>query len=148
MPEERDPSGLPEATVARGRRARISAVWIIPALALLVAVGIAVNRIRNEGPTIIIVFASAEGIEAGKTPIKYKDVAIGLVSSVQLTSDHSRVEVIAKMAKSAEGLMVEDAKFWVVGARITLSGVSGLGTLLPGNYIGFEVGTSKTAQRR
>ena len=43
--------------------------------------------------------------------------------------------------------MVEDAKFWVVRPRISLSGVSGLSTLLSGNYIGFEAGTS-TAKAR
>ena len=52
------------------------------------------------------------------------------------------------MAKSAAGLMVEDAKFWVVRPRITLSGISGLGTLLSGNYIGFEVGKSEKEQRK
>jgi paraquat-inducible protein B len=57
------------------------------------------------------------------------------------------VEVTAKIAKSAEGLIVEDATFWVVEPRVTLSGVSGLGTLLSGNYIGFEVGKSKKKPR-
>src|SRR5262249_44134099 len=48
--------------------------------------------------------------------------------------------------KSAAGLMVEDARFWVVKPRVTLSGISGLGTLLSGNYIGFEAGTSQNRQ--
>ena len=77
-------------------------------------IGIAVQRIRSEGPTITIVFKAAEGIEAGKTFIKYKDVNIGQVTAVQLTEDYQKVEVTAKIAKSAAGLMVEDAKFWVV----------------------------------
>jgi paraquat-inducible protein B len=54
----------------------------------------------------------------------------------------------AKIDKSAAGLMVEDAKFWVVEPRVTLSGVSGLGTLLSGNYIGFEIGKSDKPQRK
>ena len=72
---------------------------------------------------------------------------IGQVTAVQLSPDHSKVEVTAKIAKSAAGLMVEDAKFWVVEPRVTLSGVSGLGTLLSGNFIGFEVGKSDKQQR-
>ena len=147
MPDDPGAPNLPEATVVPRRRARISAVWIIPIVALLIAAGIGINRIRNEGPTITIVLKSAEGIEAGKTFVKYKDVNIGQVTSVQLTRDYSRVEVKAKIIKSAEGLMVEDATFWVVAARITLSGVSGLATLLSGNYIGFEVGQSKKSAR-
>ena len=141
-----DIPSLPQATVERGRRGRISVVWIIPILAAVVAIGIAVQRILSEGPTITIVLPVAQGIEAGKTVIKYKDVNIGQVTAVRLTPDYSKVEVTAKMAKSADGLMVEDAKFWVVEPRVTLSGVSGLGTLLSGNYIGFEAGKSTRSQ--
>jgi paraquat-inducible protein B len=147
MADPSDPSSIPQATVVPQRRARISVIWIIPILAAVVAVGIAVQRIMNEGPTITIVFKAAEGLEAGKTTIKYKNVNIGQVTKVELSPDHSKVVVKAKMAKSAADLMVEDAKFWVVEARVTLSGVSGLGTLLSGNYIGFEIGKSKTERR-
>ena len=88
----------------------------------------------------------AEGIEAGKTFIRYKDVRIGLVSAVELSEDYSKVLVKAKIAKHAAGLMVADAKFWVVEPRISLSGVSGLSTLLSGNYIGFQAGKSSESQ--
>ena len=143
MAELIDGQNLPRATLTSKRRGRLSAVWLIPLFAALVAVGIAVNRILNEGPTITILFKSAEGVEAGKTFIKYKDVKIGEVSAVELHDDFSKVLVTAKIDKHAEGLMVKDAKFWVVQPRVTLSGVSGLGTLLSGNYIGFEMGKSK-----
>jgi len=143
MADSSDPQGVPQATVVPQRRARISIVWIIPILAAVVAVGIAVQRIMSEGPTITIVFKAAEGLEAGKTTIKYKDVSIGTVTKVELSPDHTKVVVRAKMAKGATDMMVEDAKFWVVTARVTLSGVSGLNTLLSGNYIGFEMGKSK-----
>jgi paraquat-inducible protein B len=66
---------------------------------------------------------------------------------VELSEDYSKVVVRAKIAKHAAGLMVEDAKFWVVEPRISLSGVSGLNTLLSGNYIGFQAGTSAEYQR-
>ena len=121
------PDNLPRATVVPRRRQRISVVWIVPILAAVVAIGIAIQRILSEGPTITIVFKAAQGVEAGKTFVKYKDVNIGQVTAVQLSSDHSKVEVTAKIDKSAAGLMVADAKFWVVEPRVTLSGVSGLG---------------------
>ena len=148
MAESIDRDDLPQATVVRKRGTRISIVWIIPILAAVVAAGIAIQRIMSEGPTIHIVFKTAEGLEAGKTFIKYKDVNIGQVTAVKLSADHTKVEVTAKIDKSAAGLMVEDAKFWVVEPRVTLSGVSGLGTLLSGNYIGFELGKSDKAQRQ
>src|SRR5206468_5310001 len=147
MPEDTDRLDVPRATVVPRRRARISVVWIIPILAAVVAIGIAVQRILSEGPTITIVFKIAEGIEAGKTVVKYKDVNIGQVTAVRLSPDYSKVEVTAKIAKSAAGLIVEDAKFWVVEPRVTLSGVSGLGPLLSGNFIGFGVGKSAKKER-
>ena len=147
MAESIDRDNLPQATVVPKKQTRISIVWIIPILAAVVAIGIAIQRVLSEGPTITIVFKAAEGVEAGKTFIKYKDVNIGQVTAVRLSPDYSKVEVTAKIDKSAAGLMVEDAKFWVVEPRVTLSGVSGLGTLLSGNYIGFEVGKSDKQQR-
>jgi paraquat-inducible protein B len=142
MDKSEESDNFPQAAVMRNKRFRISIVWIIPILAAAVAIGIAIQRLRNEGPTISIVFKSAAGIEAGKTFIKYKDVTIGQVTTVQLSDDYARVQVTAKIAKNAAGLIVEDAKFWVVEPHVTLSGISGLNTLLSGQYIGFQAGTS------
>ena len=139
---------IPQAIVVPKKGMRISVVWIIPVLAAIMAIGIAVQRIRSEGPTITIVFKAAEGVEAGKTFVKYKNVNIGQVKTVQLTPDFSMVEVTVKIAKSAAGLIVEDAKFWIVEPRVTMGGISGLGTLLSGNYIGFEAGKSVKPQRK
>ena len=147
MANELDPDQLPQATVVRRKRLRLSIVWVIPVLAAVVAIGIAIQRVLSEGPTITIVFKAAEGVEAGKTFIRYKDVRIGLVTAVELSEDYTKVLVRAKIAKHAAGLMVEDAKFWVVEPRISLSGVSGLNTLLSGNYIGFQAGKSTEDQR-
>ena len=146
MAEPPDLGHLPQATAVPPKRTRISVIWIIPILAALVAIGIAIQRIRSEGPTVTVVFTAAEGIEAGKTFIKYKDVNIGRVTKVELTNDFAKVLVTAKIAKHAAGLMVADAKFWVVRPTISLSGVSGLSTLLSGNYIGFEPGKSQESE--
>jgi paraquat-inducible protein B len=137
------PDRLPEASVVRPKRSRISVIWIIPILAAVVAIGIAVQRYLSEGPLVTIIFNNAEGLEAGKTVIKYKDVVIGTVIAVQLTDDYRRVLVRARIAKHASRLMVDDAKFWIVRPQITLSGISGLSTLLSGNYIGFQAGKSE-----
>src|SRR5215467_12150517 len=144
---EGDRDEVAQATVVSKKSSRISMVWIIPILAAVIAVGIAVERILTEGPTITILLKVADGIEAGKTDVKYKDVKICQVTKVELAKDSDGVEVTAKMSKRATNLMVEDAKFWVVEPRITLSGVSGLGTLLSGNYLGFAVGKSTKPQR-
>jgi len=143
MTEDADFANVPEATHVPKKRARLPVVWIVPIVAALVAAGIVVQRYLNEGPTIRISFRTAEGIEPGKTFIKYKDVDIGKVTEVVLSKDFSKVIVTAKMEKHAQGLLVEDSRFWTVKPRATLSGVSGLGTLLSGNYIGIEPGKSR-----
>lgn len=143
MTEKIDLDNIPEAAIVPKKRMRFSVVWIIPIVAALVAIGIAVQRILSEGPTITIVFKAAEGVEAGKTFVKYNDVNIGEVKTVRLSADFTKVVVTAKIDKSAEGLIVEDAEFWVEKPRVTLSGVSGIGTLLTGNFIGLKMGKSK-----
>jgi paraquat-inducible protein B len=148
MPEPSGLGSLPQATVDPPKRRRLSVIWIIPILAAVVAIGIAVQRILAEGPTITIVFRSAQGVEAGKTFVKYKDVTIGHVTKVELADTYGDVEITAKISKKAGRLMVEDAKFWVVEPRVTLSGISGLGTLLSGNYIGFQPGKSDKKQTK
>jgi len=143
MTENADLSNVPEATPVPKRRGRVSVVWIVPIVAALVGVGIVAQQRLNEGPTIRISFRTAEGIEPGKTFIKYKDVNIGKVTEVALSKDYSRILVTAKMEKNAEGLLVKDSRFWIVKPRVTLSGVSGIGTLLSGRYIGIEPGKSE-----
>ncbi|HPL32702.1 MAG: MlaD family protein [Smithellaceae bacterium] len=147
MTDPEDLNSLPQSTTVSGRRMRLSVVWIIPILAALVGAGIAVQKILHEGPAITIVFKTAEGIEAGKTFVRYKDVRIGLVQNVKLSKDFTKVVVTAKIDKSAEGLIVEDATFWIELPRVTLSGVSGIGTLLSGNHIGLGAGKSSRPRR-
>jgi paraquat-inducible protein B len=147
MTEEKDLTNVPQAAAVPKKRRRLSVVWIIPILAAVVALGIAVERFLSQGPTITIVFKAAEGIEAGKTFLKYKDVNIGQVTKVKLSEDFTKVVVTAKIDKSAEGLIVKDAKFWVEQPRVTLSGISGIGTLLSGNFIALEVGKSDEKRR-
>ena len=147
MSETSQTADIPEATTAPRKRARFSVVWIIPVIAALVGIGIAVERFLNEGPTIKISFKVAEGVEAGKTFVKYKDVNIGQVTAVSLSEDYSHVVVTAKIAKNAKNLLVKDTKFWIMHPRITMSGVSGMGTLLSGNYIGIEAGKSKEKEK-
>ncbi len=147
MTDHDDLDNVPQAIAVPKKRKRFSVVWIIPVVAVLVALGIWVQRIMSEGPTITIVFKEATGIEAGKTFVRYKDVHIGLVKTMKLSEDFTKVVVTAKIDKSAKGLIVEDTKFWIEQPRASLSGISGIGTLLSGNYIGLEPGKSKRERR-
>ncbi|MEO7065875.1 MAG: MlaD family protein [Rhodanobacter sp.] len=135
---------LPRPVLKRRRRFSASLIWLVPALAAFVALFLVVNNWLQEGPRITISFQSAEGLDAGKTLVKYKNVVIGRVNKIRLSSDHSHVLVKVDLEKSAETFAVQDTRFWVVRPRIGLGGVSGIGTLLSGAFIGADIGESPT----
>lgn len=143
IPERNGHSDIPEATSVPRSRLRLSVVWIIPIIAAILGGWIAVQRYLSQGPTVTITFSSAEGLEAGKTKVKYNGVEIGTISSIALSKDLERVIASAQMAPESRDMLVEDTEFWVVKPRISGGTVSGLGTLLSGSYIGMEIGKSK-----
>jgi paraquat-inducible protein B len=131
----------PEARVVTRKQRRLpSLVWAVPVVAALIGGWIAVHAILNRGPTVEISFKTAEGIEAGKTKIKYKNVDVGEVKSVSLSDDYNQVLVKAELARNLDNALVADTRFWVVRPRVSGSSVSGLSTLLSGSYIGIDLG--------
>jgi paraquat-inducible protein B len=129
------------AAFIRPRR-HIPLVWIVPALATLLGLSMLINGWLSSGPQITIAFQTAEGLEVDKTPLKYKDVTVGLVSAIALSDDGSHVNATVALDKRAENLARADTRFWVVRPRIGLQGVSGIDTLLSGAYIGVDKGSS------
>src|SRR4051794_32256802 len=133
-------NGLPQPRVEKARRWRISLVWLVPAVAIAIAASMLVRSIFLAGPRIEIEVKSADGVEAGKTEVRYKEVVIGKVVSVGLRDDRQRVVVLVQLDSSAARFAVQDTTFWVVKPRIGAAGVSGLGTLFSGAYIGSDAG--------
>ncbi|QND93760.1 paraquat-inducible protein B [Burkholderia cenocepacia] len=117
-----------------------SLVWLVPLIAALIGIGLVIKSVRERGPEITISFHSAEGLEPGKTQVKYKDVEIGTVKTIKLSKDLSRVLVQVQLKKEAEDFAVKGSRFWIVRPRVGATGVSGLGTLLSGAYIGVDAG--------
>ena len=120
------PGGVPQP--ARRKRARWlpSLVWLIPIVAAVVGISLLINTLASRGPEITVAFRTAEGLTPGKTAVRYKDVEIGLVKAVRLTSDRSHVVASIELTKDAENFAVTDTRFWVVRPRFAISGVSGL----------------------
>lgn len=136
------PDEIPSAVVERRRYRSSQLIWIIPALALLIGLSLLVKAYLEKGTEITISFKSGDGVEAGKTKVKYKDVEIGLVRSVTIAPDRASVLVTAEITRSAAGFLKADTRFWVVRPRITGGTISGLETLTAGSYIGMDVGKS------
>jgi paraquat-inducible protein B len=132
-----------EAKATVNERRRISAIWLVPIVALVLGIWMVIHTLQSQGPEITVVFSSGASIEAGKTKIKFRDVEVGLVNSVGLADDHESVVVTARLDKAAAPLLREDTQFWVVRPRVGPGGVSGLGTLLSGGYIQLAPGTGE-----
>ena len=146
-PARTDLPDLPEAVAAPRRRWAPQVIWVIPIVAVLAGAWLAVKTVLERGPTITISFRSGEGLEAGKTKIKYRDVDIGLVKAIALAPDRTRVVATAELVREADDLLLEDTRFWAVRPRITAGGVSGLGTLLSGPYIALDPGNKEVRRR-
>ncbi len=137
---------IPTAVVAPKAHWSISAIWLLPVVAALIGGFLAWRSYSEKGPTIHISFKTAEGLEPGKTKIKYKSVDVGVVTAIHLSPDRSRVEVDAEMVKDSDPWLVKDTRFWVVRPIIRGGTVEGLGTLLSGSYIGMDAGKSTQEQ--
>jgi len=137
------PSGeeLPTPAV-QNRRWIPRLVWVVPIAAAVIGISLLIRNWENAGPQITISFLSGEGVQVGKTLVKYRDVTVGQVSSVVLSADHQTVVVTANLSKAAAGLLKEDTQFWIVRPRFGVGSVSGLETLLSGVYIGMKTGTA------
>ena len=133
---------MPKPVIVRARRLRFSLVWLVPLLALLVGLVLVVRTLLQTGPLITITFPNAEGLEPGRTEVRFKEVVVGRVTKVGFSPDRGRVMATVRLDKSAANLAVSDTQFWVVRPRISTAGVSGLGTLFSGAYIDTDAGVS------
>jgi paraquat-inducible protein B len=129
------------------RRFSVSLVWIVPIVAVLVGISLVIHSWLQEGPTITVTFKTGGGLTANKTEVKYRNVVIGHVSEVKLSGDHKHVNATIQLDKQAESFTREDSQFWVVRPRIGAGGVSGIDTLLSGDYIGADIGQANARSK-
>jgi paraquat-inducible protein B len=125
---------IPQAAARRSRR--VSIIWIVPLVAVAIGAWLAWDTLSKEGPIIKISFESGEGLQAGQSQLKYKDIVFGTVKSLELSPDQTHVVVTVATTHQAERLLTEGTAFWVVKPRLFAGSISGLETLLSGSYIG------------
>jgi len=110
-------------------------VWIVPLVALIASLWLLHRQYREHGPIIELEFTNGAGIEAGKTPVIYKGVTVGLVRAVELKPNLAGLVVRVELDKGAATLAAVGTDFWLVHPEIGFSGVHGLDTLLSGVQI-------------
>ena len=126
-------SNIPEPEIKS--RSGISPIWILPIVALLVAGWIAYKAIVDAGVEVTIRFDNAQGIEKGKTRVIYRGMPIGLVKNLSISKDFKSTEVLVEFVKEAREQLRKNTQFWMVEPKISLKGITGLETILKGNYI-------------
>jgi paraquat-inducible protein B len=114
----------------------VSVIWIIPLVAIAIGIWLAWDTLSKEGPTIEVSFETAEGLTAGQSLLKFKDISFGTVKELRLSDDHARVLVKIATTRQAEPLLTDKTVFWVVKPRLFAGSISGLDTLLSGSYVG------------
>lgn len=141
MPDDEDPAlTLPAApVVVRSRGLHWSWVWLVPLLALAIGVSLLTSVWVRTGPVVSISFDSAAGLEVGQTKLRYRDVVVGEVKDIRVAPDRKRVLVDVQLRRSgARYITQKGAKFWVVRPQVSLGGVSGLNTLISGEYLSVD----------
>jgi len=133
-------AAVPRATTQRSRR--ISVIWIIPLVAVAIGAWLAWDTWSKQGPTIRISFDTGEGLQAGQSQLKFREIVFGTVKSLELAPDHAHVIVTVDTTHDVKPLLTENTIFWVVKPRLFAGNVSGLETLLSGSYIGMVPGAA------
>lgn len=123
-------------TAPAARRRRVPLIWLVPVITALIGAWLAWDTYSKRGPTITIEFESGDGLQAGQSQLKYKDITMGTVKSLDVTADLSKVIVTVETTRQAERLLTDRTIFWVVKPQLFAGKVSGLDTLLSGSYIG------------
>lgn len=115
-----------------------SLVWLVPIMALIIGSWLVYKTVSEKGPLITITFKNADGLEAGKTKVKYKNVDVGQVESLHLSENLSEVVLKVRLKKNMESFLRDQTHFWVVRAKVGAGEISGLSTLFSGAYIGIS----------
>lgn len=113
----------------------LTTIWLIPLLAMIIALWLAFQYYTKIGQTVKISFKSNAGLIANQSQIKLRNVTVGVVTKISLSNDGKGVIVEAKMNKEVSPYLNSNAKFWIVHPDVGSHGVSGLDTLLSGSYI-------------
>ena len=136
-----EPSGAEVAApvLVSGRKLHWSWVWLVPLLALGVALSLLASVWVQTGPVITISFPTAAGLAVGQTKLRYRDVEVGEVKRIRVSEDRRQVQVEVQLKRDgAQYITQQGSKFWIVRPQVSLAGVSGLNTLISGEYLSVD----------
>jgi paraquat-inducible protein B len=131
---------LGQSAVRKSRRFPV--IWAIPVVAIAIGGWLAWDTLRKAGPAIVVTFEDAEGLTVGQSQLKFKDITLGTVKSLDFTQDRQHVLVGIATTAQAEPFLTSGTQFWVVKPRLFAGNISGFNTLLSGAYVGMLPGAA------
>lgn len=135
MTDNPDQPAKPIVEGATKSRRFVSAVWLVPIIAVMIALAIAYQSYANRGVLVTISFPDASGVTVGQTTLRFREVTIGVVEDMGFSADLSQVNVDVRISRTIAPYLDDDASFWVVQPEVSARGVEGLNTILSGTYI-------------
>lgn len=88
----------------------------------------------------LIHFSTGKGLAEEATKIIYQGVQVGLVRKISLAEDLNGVDAHVIFDPKIEHMLNDGTRFWKVGAKFSMKGVSNVETMLFGEYITFKPG--------
>ena len=113
----------------------LTSIWIVPLIALIISGWLVYQHFSQLGPELRIDFPSSDGLVAGESAIKFRDVTVGKIVRIELQKGGDGVTVVARMNKEVEPYINRTTRFWIVTPQVDYTGVRGLDTLIHGAYI-------------
>jgi len=113
----------------------LTTIWLVPFIAMIIALWLGYQYYLKIGSKITITFKSNAGLIENQSPIKMRDVTVGVVKKISLSKDGEGVVIKARMNREVSEYLNENAKFWIVHPDVGSQGISGLDTIVSGSYI-------------
>jgi len=132
---------LPTARIERNWKTYL--IWLVPVAAAALAAWFIYANLFTGGPTLHITFDNAAGLQKGNSQLKYRGADIGTVTKVELTKDHRGVDVTVELDRAAESVARSGSRFWIVKPEVGVQQITGLRTIVSGDYITVEPGSGE-----
>jgi paraquat-inducible protein B len=129
---------LPRAKIEKSRLAWF--LWLIPIAAAGLCGWFVLRDVVLQGPTITIYFQNIEGLQKQNSFLQYRGIQVGEVTGLKLTPDKQHAAVQVQLSRPAASLARQGSVFWIVRPELKLGSVSGLRTIVTGNYIAIQPG--------
>jgi paraquat-inducible protein B len=111
-------------------------IWVVPAVAILIAGWLVVRYGFFGGGDITVRFAEARGLDR-YSPVRFRGAKVGTVQKITIDQNLGQVVVRISLDASMNHALKKGTRFWIVEPGLE---TGGLGGLLSGTYVGIAPG--------